>query len=261
MTVINPIKDRLAAGDILYGGWAGMGSTVATEIFGHMGFDWVLVDGEHGNNDYASFVSQLLALNTGPAAAFVRPESNNPVLLKRLLDLGFYNFMIPMIENAEHALKAVEATRYPPQGIRGVSVSTRSNRFGLQSDYFSKINSRICVIAQIETLKSVDHVESIASVDGVDCLFIGPQDLAASIGHLAKPSDESVQALIKEAAQRINASGKPAGILAGDEREALRYLEWGFKFIGVSSDQGLIRRGVQQIFSVLKPDHHSVARA
>lgn len=253
MSSINLIKDRLIAGEILYGGWAGMGSTVATEILGHMGFDWVLVDGEHGNNDHASFVSQLLALNTGSAAAFVRPESNNPVMLKRLLDLGFYNFMIPMIENAEHARKAVEATRYPPQGIRGVSVSTRSNRFGLQADYFSKINSRICVVAQIETAQSVDQIESIASVDGIDCLFIGPQDLAASMGYLANPSEETVQELIKSAAQRICSLGKPAGILAGDEREALRYREWGYKFIGVSSDQGLIRRGVHQIFSVLKP--------
>ena len=229
-----------------------MGSTVATEILGYAGFDWVLIDGEHGNNDLSSFVTQLLALNTGPAAAVVRPESNNPVLLKRLLDFGFYNLMIPMVETAELARHAVEATRYPPEGIRGVSVSTRSNRFGLQKDYFSQINSKICLIAQIETAKSIDNIEAIASVRGVDCLFIGPQDLAASMGFLSKTSEEAVQTQIKEAGRRIQASGKVAGILAGDEREAIQYRDWGYRFIGVGSDQGFIKKGAQQVLTALK---------
>ena len=248
----NPLKTRLLAGEMLYGGWASLGSFVATEILGHMGFDWVLIDGEHGNNDYPSMVAQLIALNTGPAAAVVRPESNNPVVLKRLLDFGYYNFMIPMVETAGHATDAVRATRYPPQGIRGVSVSTRSNRFGLQKDYFDEINKKICVLAQIETTQSVDAIESIAAVDGIDCLFVGPQDLAASMGHLAKPNTLAVQERIREAGSRIRASGKAAGILAGDEQEALRYREWGFQFIGISSDQGLIRRGANEILKALR---------
>ena len=252
LKTINPIKQKLLAGEVLYGGWAGMGSLVATEILGHIGFDWVLLDGEHGNNDFDKLVTQLLALNTGPAAAFVRPDQNDPTLLKRLLDFGFYNFVIPMVETPEQAEKAVRATRYPPAGIRGVSVSTRSNRFGLQSDYFSEINQQICLVAQIETLNSVKNIESIANIDGIDCLFIGPQDLAASMGFLAKPSAKEVQETILNAIKTINQSGKVAGILAADEQEAIRYREWGCRFIGVSSDQGLIRRGATQILKALR---------
>lgn len=249
---INRIKDRLLRGETLYGGWTSMGSTVATEVLGHAGFDWVLIDGEHGANDYTSMVQQLLALNAGPAAAFARPESDSPVVLKRLLDFGYYNFLIPMIETREQAAAAVAATRYPPQGIRGVSVSQRSNRYGAQQDYFEEINRQVCVVAQIESQRGIDHIDAIADVDGIDALFIGPQDLAASLGHLARPSSEPVQAAIRSLAERIRSRGKPVGILAADEHDALRYRDWGITFIGISSDQGLIRRGAAQILGAMR---------
>lgn len=248
----NPIKQRLLQGETLYGGWATMGSTIGTEILGHAGFDWVLIDGEHGANDYSSFVQQLLALNTGPAAAFARPDSNDTVTLKRLLDFGFYNFLIPTVDTHEHALAAVQATRYPPEGIRGVSVSQRSNRFGIQADYFQEINHQICVVAQIESQRGVDNVEAIAGVPGIDALFIGPQDLAASMGYLAQPMAEPVQAAIQSLTQRIRALGKPVGILAADENDAHRYRAWGATFIGIGSDHGLIRRGAAQILTSMR---------
>ena len=248
----NLFKDRLLKGEILYGGWATMGSTVGTELLGHSGFDWVLIDGEHGANDYQTSVSQLLALNGTTAAAFIRPDSNDHVTLKRLLDFGFYNFLIPMVESANEALSAVRATRYPPEGIRGVSVSTRTNRFGMQKDYFEKINQAICLMVQIESKLGVENVEEIATVAGVDCIFIGPQDIAASMGYIANPGAEPVQKLMHELTKRIRCLGKPVGILAADEVDAARYRDWGIQFIGVGSDQGFIKRNAAGVLKALK---------
>jgi 2-dehydro-3-deoxyglucarate aldolase len=248
----NQFKSRLLDKELLLGGWASMGSTVATEILGLSGLDWVLIDGEHGANDHSSCVHQLLALNNGPAAAFIRPEANNPILLKRLLDFGFYNFIIPMVENREQAIEAVRATRYPPAGIRGVSVTQRSNRFGLQDDYFSKINDSICVVAQIESQLAVENIQQIASVPGIDCLFIGPQDLAASLGFLANPAAPEVQSVIRSLIDSIHAHNKPIGILVANEEEARKFQALGVTFIGISSDQAMIKRGAQQIVKAMR---------
>ena len=248
----NPIKERLLTGDLLIGGWAVTGSMVVTEVLGHSGFDWVLIDGEHGANDYSTAVHQLIALNNTPASAFIRPETNNPVILKRWLDFGFYNFLIPMVETANQAHSAVQATRYPPEGIRGVSVSQRSNRFGQQTDYFKQINQCITVVAQIESLLAVQNIEEIASVPGIDCLFIGPQDLAASMGYLAQPSAPAVQAQMQSLTKHILSMNKTVGILAADENDAQRYRDWGVTFIGVGSDQGFIKRSSAQVLKALR---------
>jgi 2-dehydro-3-deoxyglucarate aldolase len=247
----NLFKTRLLNAETLYGGWATMGSTVATELLGHSGFDWVLIDGEHGANDYRSCVDQLLALNGTQAAAFIRPEHNDPVILKRFLDFGFYNYLIPMVETPEQAALAVKATRYPPDGIRGVSVSSRSNRFGLQLDYFKKINQSICLIVQIESLLGIENVEAIAQTPGIDCLFIGPQDIAASLGHIANPSANEVQTVIKDLAEKIRRLGKPVGILAATQVDAKVYRDWGIQFIGIGSDQAYIKKGAAAILGDL----------
>lgn len=248
----NLFKSKLLRGDTCYGGWTTMGSTVATELLGLSGFDWVLIDGEHGFNDYRSCVEQLLALNGTGAAAFIRPEHNDPVLLKRFLDFGFYNFLIPMIETAEAAEMAVRATRYPPEGYRGVSVSTRSNRFGLQLDYFKEINESICLIVQIESVLGIQNVEEIAKIPGVDCLFIGPQDIAASLGFIANPAAKEVQEVMKDLTKKILNLGKKVGILAASSTDAIVYRDWGIQFIGVGSDQAFIKKSAATILSELK---------
>jgi 2-dehydro-3-deoxyglucarate aldolase len=248
----NIFKNRLLKGDICYGGWSTMGSMVATELLGLSGFDWVLIDGEHGANDYRSCVEQLLALNGTSAAAFIRPDANDPVLLKRLLDFGFYNFLIPMVESAQSAESAVRATRYPPDGIRGVSVSTRSNRFGSQLDYFKLINQSICMIVQIESPLGIQNVKEITETPGVDCVFIGPQDIAASLGYIANPSAKEVQDVMKDLAKKIISYGKPVGILAASQVDAKIYRDWGIQFIGVGSDQAYIKKSAATILSDLK---------
>ena len=248
----NIFKNRLLKGEICYGGWSTMGSTVATELLGLSGFDWVLIDGEHGANDYRSCVEQLLALNGTEAAAFVRPDCNDSVVLKRLLDFGFYNFLIPMVESAESAQSAVRATRYPPDGIRGVSVSTRSNHFGLQPDYFQKINQSICMIVQIESLLGIKNLNEIVETPGVDCVFIGPQDIAAALGFIANPSAKEVQDVMKDLTKKILSFGKPVGILAASQVDAKVYRDWGIQFIGIGSDQAYIKKGAAAILADLK---------
>jgi 2-dehydro-3-deoxyglucarate aldolase len=167
--------------------------------------------------------------------------------MKRLLDAGFYNFLVPFVESADEALRAVRATRYPPQGVRGVSVSQRSNRYGTVPDYFKSINDHICVMVQIESRAGVAAAKAIAAVDGVDCVFVGPSDLAAALGHLGNSGHPEVQQAIAAVFADAKACGKPTGILAPVEADARRYMEMGATFVAVGSDLGVFRAGTQAL--------------
>ena len=241
----NSFKQRLLAGEKLIGCWSSLASPITTEILGLAGFDWILLDGEHSPNDVHTFIPQLMALKDSFSAPVVRPSSNNVVEIKRLLDAGFYNFLIPYVESVEEASRAVSSTRYPPQGIRGVSVGQRSNRYGTLPNYFQGINDQICVMIQIESRAGMAATREIAALDGVDSIFVGPSDLAAALGHLGNPAHAEVQAAIAEVFADAKASGKPTGILAPVEAEARRYIEMGATFVGVGSDLGGFRGAMQ----------------
>ena len=243
----NSFKRDLLAGKRLIGCWASLSSAISTEVLGLAGFDWLLLAGEHSPNDVISFIPQLMALKDSVSAPIVRPASNNVVEIKRLLDAGFYNFLVPFIETTEQASAAVAATRYPPQGVRGVSVSQRNNRYGTLPDYFKGINEQICVLVQIESRLGVAAANQIAAVPGVDCVFVGPSDLAAAYGHLGNPGHPEVQAAIAEVFAAGQAAGKPLGILAPAEADARRYLALGASFVGVGSDLGLFRNASQAL--------------
>jgi 2-dehydro-3-deoxyglucarate aldolase len=182
-----------------------------------------------------------MVLKDSPSAPVVRPPSDDPVVLKRLLDGGFANFLIPMVDTAEQAARAVAATRYPPQGIRGVSVSQRGNRYGEVKDYLKVANDHITMLVQVETRAAVAAAGEIAAVDGVDGVFIGPSDLAAAYGHLGNPNHPEVQEAIAQAHAAISAAGKPTGILTPVEADARRYLAMGMRFVAVGSDLGVLR--------------------
>ena len=192
----NSFKRRLAAGETLIGCWCSLANPISTEVLGLAGFDWLLLDGEHAPNELGSLIAQLMALKTSASAPIVRPSSNNPVELKRLLDAGFYNVLIPFVESAAEARRAVAATRYPPLGLRGISVAQRSNAFGTVDGYFAGINEQIAVMVQIESAAGCAEAEAIAAVEGVDALFVGPADLSAALGHLGQPGHSDVQAAI-----------------------------------------------------------------
>lgn len=243
----NSFKRDLLAGKRLIGCWASLSSAISTEVLGLAGFDWLLLDGEHSPNDVISFIPQLMALKDSVSAPIVRPASNNVVEIKRLLDAGFYNFLVPFIETTEQASAAVAATRYPPEGVRGVSVSQRNNRYGTVPDYFKGINAQICVLVQIESRLGVAEASNIAAVPGVDCVFVGPSDLAAAYGHLGNPGHPAVQGAIAEVFAAAQAAGKPLGILAPAEADARRYLAMGASFVGVGSDLGLFRNASQAL--------------
>ncbi|PLR45742.1 2-dehydro-3-deoxyglucarate aldolase [Chimaeribacter arupi] len=243
MTAIYPnlFRQKLLQGDTLIGCWCALANPTSAEVLGLAGFDWLLLDGEHAPNDITTFVPQLMALKGSPSAAVVRPPYNEPVIIKRLLDIGFYNFLIPFVETAEQARNAVAATRYPPAGIRGVSVSHRSNNYGLVPEYFTSINDNIAVMVQIESQPGIDNIDEIAAVDGIDGLFVGPSDLAATLGYLGQANHPEVQAAIRHIFDRARAHGKPSGILAPVEADARRYLEMGATFVAVGSDLGIFR--------------------
>ena len=243
----NTFRQRLRAGETLIGCWCSLANPITTEILGVAGFDWLLLDGEHSPNDVTTFIPQLMALKDSVSAPVVRPASNNSVELKRLLDAGFYNFLIPFVETADQARRAVAATRYPPAGIRGVSVSQRSNRFGTVANYFRDINEQISVMVQIESRDGLAAAAEIAAVDGVDGIFIGPADMSAAVGHLGDSNHAESQAAIAGVFDAAKAAGKPIGILAGIEADARRYMQMGATFVAVGSDLGVFRAGTQAL--------------
>ncbi|WP_309679410.1 2-dehydro-3-deoxyglucarate aldolase [Polaromonas sp.] len=243
----NSFKRDLLAGKKLIGCWSSLANAITTEVLGVAGFDWILLDGEHSPNDVATFIPQLMALKDSSSAPIVRPASNDAVEIKRLLDAGFYNFLIPFVETVEEARRAIAATRYPPQGMRGVSISQRSNRYGTVPDYFKSVNEHICVMVQIESIAGVAAAREIAAVDGVDCVFVGPSDLAAGLGHLGNAGHPEVQAAIGSVFADAKACGKPIGILAPVEADARRYMDMGATFVGVGSDLGAFRSATQAL--------------
>ncbi len=248
----NKFKAALAAHQVQIGCWSALANPISTEVLGLAGFDWIVLDGEHAPNDITTFIPQLMALTGSHSAPIVRAPTNDPVAIKRLLDIGFYNFLIPFVETQEEAALAVSSTRYPPEGIRGVSVSHRANMFGTVPDYFAQSNKNIAVLVQIESQQGVDNVDAIAGTDGVDGIFVGPSDLAAALGHLGNASHPEVQRCIQHIFARAKAFGKPAGILAPVEADAKRYLEWGATFVAVGSDLGVFRSATQKLCDQFK---------
>ncbi len=248
----NPMREALLKREKLIGCWSAMGCAYANEVLGYAGFDWLLIDGEHAPNDLLTIIHELQALKSSPSAPFVRPTWNETVELKRLLDAGVYNFLIPYVQNEEEAKAAVAATRYPPAGVRGVSVSQRSNQFGEVKDYMKIVNDCISVVVQIENQSGVDNAAKIAAVDGIDGLFVGPSDLAAALGHLGDPHAPVVQEAIKHVFDAAAKAGKSSGILAPIEADARKYMEMGANFMAVGSDLGLYRSATLKLAATYK---------
>ena len=248
----NAFKHALAAGKLQIGLWSSLCSNIAADIIADSGFDWILLDTEHSPNEIPDLVGQLQAVRGGTATPIVRPAWNDTVLIKRVLDIGAQAILVPYVQNVEEAKRAVAATRYPPHGVRGVSVSARASRYGRTPGYLGKANDEICVLVQVETREAMNELEAIAEVDGIDGVFIGPSDLAASLGHLGNSAHADVQAAIKDAVTRLKKIGKPAGILTSNEDEARRYIEWGYLFVAVGADVGLLGRNADALAKKFK---------
>jgi 4-hydroxy-2-oxoheptanedioate aldolase len=249
---INQLKRALRAGRTQTGCWLSLASHVSAEICASAGFDWVLVDTEHAPADLQNVHHQLHAIAAYPTAALCRAYWNDTVLIKRLLDVGVQSLVLPYVQSAEEAKRAVAAVRYPPKGIRGVSANSRANRFGRVAGYFAHANDEILLMVQVETRAAVSEIEKMAAIDGIDGIFIGPQDLAADYGHLGNPAHPEVQAAMSDALTRIKKTGKIPGILAFNEPDAKRWIEHGAQFVAVTSDQHLLVRESAAVASRFK---------
>ncbi len=248
----NNFKKAIAEGRVQIGLWSSLCSNIGAEVLADAGFDWILLDGEHSPNDVPSTMSQMQALVGGTASPIVRPAWNDAVMIKRILDIGAQTILVPYVQNAEEAKRAVAAVRYPPAGIRGVASSTRANHYGRVNNYLKLADSEICLLVQVETRPALGELEAIARVEGVDGVFIGPSDLAASLGHIGNPAHPEVQAALEDAVKRLKAVGKAAGILTLSEEEARRYIGWGYTFVAVGSDIGLLGRGADALVKKFK---------
>src|SRR5215467_4701314 len=211
----NTFKHAIAKGELQIGLWCSLCSPVAIEVVSHSGYDWLLLDTEHSPNDVPDILAQTL--------------------------------LLPFVQTPEEAKRAVEFTRYPPGGVRGITGSGRASRYGRVKDYLKNASREICLLVQVETKSALDQIEAIASVDGIDGVFIGPNDLSASFGQIGNWGHPEVQAALEDAVRRLKKIGKPAGILTPNEEEAKRFIAWGYTFVAVGADLGLLARGADAL--------------
>jgi len=249
---VNPFKRAIKAGQQQIGFWNSMASTTATELLSGSGFDWLLIDAEHAPNDVPGVLAQLQAMMENSTHPIVRIPQNDPIVIKRYLDIGTQTFLIPMVETVEQAQAAVAATRFAPEGVRGFAGATRATRFGRVAKYHHLAHEELCLLVQIETQQGLDNLEAIAAVPGIDGLFIGPGDLSADVGYLADQGNPFIVELIEKTIGRIVATGMPAGILTGDETLARRYIAAGCTFTAVGIDTGLLARATEAIAKKFK---------
>jgi 4-hydroxy-2-oxoheptanedioate aldolase len=246
---VNHFKRALKAGTSQIGLWCSLSSHYSIEMVAGAGFDWLLLDTEHSPNDLESVLTQLQAAAAYPPASVVRVPWNDMVAIKRVLDIGAQSLLIPYVQNPDEARAAVAATRYPPAGVRGVAGTTRATRFGRIKDYAKRAHEELCVLVQVETQEALKHIEAIATIDGVDGIFIGPGDLHASMGYAGEVANPAVLSLIEDALRRIRRTGKAPGILVGDEQLAKRCIEAGSLFTAVGVDVAILVCGAQQLAS------------
>lgn len=237
----NGFKRKLAQGEVQYGLWLGLGETFSAEICAGAGFDWLLIDAEHGPNDLRSILAQLQAVAPYQSHAVVRPAQGDHVLIKQLLETGIQSLLIPMVESAEQAAALVEAMRYPPHGIRGVGSSiARASRWGRIGDYADKANGEMCLLIQVETREGYDQLDAMLEVEGVDGVFFGAADLAASYGLLGQPNHPEIVERIVTGLEKVAKAGLPGGVLCGDKALVQRYRDAGARFIAVGVDSMLL---------------------
>lgn len=253
----NPFKVALGGRKRLFGCWSSSTSNLLAEIVGEAGFDWMLIDSEHAPNDMQRLIGQLQAIRGSDTQAVGRPLQNDASYIKQFLDIGFRNLLIPYIETVEDARLAVSATRYPPAGVRGVSSYHRNNGYGRDKKYFEYIDQSIGVVAQIESKAGLENLEAIGQVSGIDALFVGPGDLAASLGHLGHVAHSDVQYALREIGRRAGKADLSIGIAAGNTDDVEKYISWGYRFFTVGSDMSLFREALTVTLDALEHLRHA----
>ena len=248
---VNKFKHALKAGKPQFGIWSSLSSHIVAELLSNSGFDWVLLDTEHSPNELPMVQQQLQAMAGGGATPIVRVPWNDMVMIKRYLDIGAQSLLLPYVQTLEEAKSAVAYTRYPPHGVRGVAGSTRAAGYGRNKDYFKRAHQELCLLVQVETRKAVSNLDAIAAVEGIHGVFIGPNDLAADMGHLGNWQHPEVWKTIEQAGEKIRAAGKAPGILVG-EADCKRCLDLGYQFIAIASDIGILVHGADALAARFK---------
>lgn len=238
----NVFKQGLREGRKQPGLWLSLESPNATEVVAGSGFTWLMLDLEHSVLDLGDVVHHLRAARGGTAEVMVRVPWNEPIVVKRLLDAGVRTFMFPFVQSAEEARRAVAATRYPPHGIRGFAGNSRANNYARVPGYAEIGHEQQCVVVQVETSAAVANIAEIGAVEAVDAIFVGPNDLAANMGFLARSGAPEVHAAVAEALLAIKATGKAAGMLEYNVPVAKRLFDAGYDFVAVGSDLSILAR-------------------
>lgn len=245
---VNAFKQALRAGRPQIGLWLGLADAYSSELLASVGFDWLAIDAEHAPNDPKSVLAHLQAIGPYASHPVVRTSSADPALLKQYLDIGAQTVLVPMVESGEEAARVVAATRYPPAGIRGVGTAlARASRWNQVEGYLHKCAQELCVLVQVESIKGIAHLSAIAAVDGVDGVFFGPADLAASMELLGRAGDPHVEGTISRGISTVRSAGKAAGVLSSDPILARRYLEQGAQFVAVGVDTTLLVRSATSL--------------
>lgn len=237
----NPVKPLLRDKKKVLGAWLQMASPYAAEIFAKAQVDVLMVDMEHGPNDILSLIEQLRAMGRFSAVPLVRAPWNDMVAIKRILDAGAYGVLVPYVNSREEAQAAVSYCRYPVAGVRGVAPSPRAPGFGMNSaNYMTRANDEILVMTAVETGEAVDNIDELVQVEGLDGIFIGPMDLATSMGHFCDPAHPEVQAAIRKVERAVTSSGKFLATVAGGMEDAKRKYDLGYNLVIAFADGGIL---------------------
>jgi len=248
----NIFKQKILKFEKQFGIWSCLSNNIVAEILSIVGFDWIVIDMEHSPNDIQEVLSQLQIIQGFKSEPVVRVPWNEPVMVKRVLDMGAQTILFPYIENAEEAKAAVSATRYPPKGVRGVMSAARMNKYGTVKNYYTEAEKEICVLVQCETKTAIENISEIAAIDGIDGIFLGPSDLSASIGKIGQFEDGEVQSLIMQGLEDCKKNKKAAGILTAKLDYAKKYTSDGFTYVAVNSDTNLFARGAENLLKEFK---------
>ena len=246
---VNRFKARLATGEAQYGLWSTIPEPTAVEALAGAGFDWMVLDTEHTPVEVSAVLPLLQAMAPYPTSPVVRPCVNDTALIKRHLDQGAQTLLVPLIQSRAEAEAAVAAMRYPPRGLRGVAGTMRAARYGRIAGYHARADAELCLILQVETALAVSRLEEIAATDGVDAIFIGPADLAASMGHRGGAGHPEVRTAVLDAVARLKRIGVPAGLLIQDAGFARDAVAAGASFVALAVDMALLVRAADDLIA------------
>lgn len=247
------LKDKIHSGEAVHGCWLNLASTVSAEIVGQAGFDWLLLDLEHGAGDVAIMYQQLQVLSGSPSTPIVRIDNLSRPKVQRILDAGATGIMFPQIQTSQEADDAIRMMYYPPRGGRGMARMVRATGFGRHADdYIAGLAKNLVGVIQIETLNALENIDDISATEGVDVLFVGPNDLSLALGIFGQLDHALYQKAIKDVANAAKKHGKATGVLLQDVNEYEMYYQLGYRFLACGADSAFVRKGADDLAKTLK---------